>query len=87
MFFAFFSREPVTQNVDLGPGYFVMLCRKQFKSYRYFLMFYIIKIKPGPKLKFLGMIPSRRMFLKYPYSFKCILQKVNEKFVLKKLKY
>ena len=41
------------QNLDLGPGYFVMLYRKFTKVFfSLFLMFYVIEIKPGPKSRF-----------------------------------
>ena len=34
----------VSQNFDLGPSYFVMLCRKFVKVvFQYFLVFYVIK--------------------------------------------
>ena len=43
----------VSQNVDLGLGYFFMLCRKFVEVFfHYVFMFHIIKIKPGPKLIF-----------------------------------
>ena len=42
----------MSQNFDLGPRYFFMLCRKFRKSvYTFFLKFHLIKIKPRPKSK------------------------------------
>ena len=43
----------MSQNFDLGPGYFFMLCRKFVKVFfSLFFTFYIIKIKLRPKSKF-----------------------------------
>ena len=80
--------ERVSQNLDLGLGYFFYVMLKIYKSiFSLFFMFHIIQIKPGPKSRFRDMLPSRRMFCTYPQSFKCIFQTVNEKSVLKKYKY
>ena len=44
----------VSQNFDIGLGYIFMSCRKFVKVFFHYicLVFYIIKIKPGPKSKF-----------------------------------
>ena len=43
----------VSQNFDLGPGNVFMLCRKIVKVFfHYSFVFYVIKIKLGPKSKF-----------------------------------
>ena len=42
----------VSQNLDLGPGCFLMLCRNFLKkNLSLFFTFYLIKIKQGPKFK------------------------------------
>ena len=42
-----------SQNCNLGLCYLFILCRKFVKIFfHYFFMFYIIKIRPGPKSKF-----------------------------------
>ena len=43
----------MSQNFDLGPSYFFMLCRNlDFFVFSLLFMFYIIKMELGPKSKF-----------------------------------